>query len=62
MDHTEQRKISEKSLANLKPFEKGQSGNPGGRPKNSLKNYVAAKLAEMSDEEKDDYLKDIVRR
>lgn len=28
-----QRKTSEKSLANLKPFQPGQSGNPGGRPK-----------------------------
>jgi hypothetical protein len=25
-----------KRLANLKPFEKGQSGNPGGRPKGSV--------------------------
>ena len=36
-----------------------QNINPGGRPKNSLKNYVAAKLADMSDKEKDDYLKGI---
>ena len=28
-----QRNISEKSLANLRPFKKGQSGNPAGRPK-----------------------------
>ena len=33
--------------------------NPGGRPKNSLKSYVAARLAEMSDEEKEKFLKQI---
>jgi len=38
-------------------FQPGESGNPGGRPKNSLKSYVAKKLAEMSDEEKDTWLK-----
>ena len=32
--------------------------NPGGRPKNSLKSYVAKKLAGMSDEEKDQWIKD----
>ena len=31
--------------------------NPGGRPKNSMKSYVAKMLAEMSDEEKLDWLK-----
>ena len=30
--------------------------NVGGRPKNSLKSYVASKLAKMSDEEKDEWL------
>ena len=30
--------------------------NETGRPKNSLKTYVAKKLAEMSDEEKDKWL------
>ena len=30
--------------------------NPGGEPKNSLKNYIAKKLAAMSDEEKDEWL------
>ena len=28
--------VSEKSLANLRPYRKGQSGNPGGRPRNTL--------------------------
>ena len=40
-------------------FKDGISGNPGGRPKNSLKSYVANKLAEMSDEEKEKFLKTI---
>ena len=33
-----------------------QNINPGGEPKNSLKNYVASKLAKMSDEQKDEYI------
>ena len=32
--------------------------NAGGRPKNSLKSYVARKLAEMSDEQKEKWLKE----
>lgn len=32
-NQSEQRKISGKSLANLKPYQPGQPGNPGGRPK-----------------------------
>ncbi len=31
-----QRRITEKQLANLKPFKPGQSGNPAGRPKKAL--------------------------
>lgn len=30
---TDKRGLSEKSRANLLPFQKGKSGNPGGRPK-----------------------------
>ena len=33
-----------------------QNINPGGEPKNSLKNYVASKLAKMTDEQKDEWL------
>lgn len=36
-----------------------QNINPGGEPKNSLKNYVARKLAAMSDKEKEAFLKNI---
>ena|SRR3990167_6973945 len=47
-----------KSLANLKPFKKGQSGNPGGRPKNTLKDFVKKMFIEMTDEEKAKWLKE----
>ena len=49
------------------PNPKGKGGfgerpediNEGGRPKNSLKSYVAKKLAEMTPEEKEEFLKDM---
>lgn len=37
-------------------FKPGISGNPGGRPKNSLKDYLKAKLSEMTAEEKEAWL------
>lgn len=40
-------------------WKKGQSGNPNGRPKGSLKDYVKRKLAEMPEEEKEQFLKSI---
>ena len=49
---------------NRNPMGKGgfkdnpQNINEGGRPKNSMKAYLAKKLAEMSDEEKDKFLKE----
>ncbi len=39
-------KISERSLANLKPFKPGQSGNPGGRPKRDLAAEIAQAIFE----------------
>jgi len=49
---------------NFNPTGKGGFGdnpqniNPGGEPKNSLKNYVARKLAGLTDKEKDKWLKE----
>lgn len=37
-------------------FKKGFSGNPGGKPRNTLKKYVQDKLAYMTDEEKEAWL------
>ena len=39
-----------------KGFMPGVSGNPGGRPKGTLKDYVRRKFMEMSDEEKIEWL------
>ena len=35
-----------------------QNINPGGEPKNSMKSYLARKLALMSDEQKEKFLKE----
>jgi hypothetical protein len=45
------RKVSAKSLANLKPpFQPGQSGNPGGRPKRDVAAEIAAAIFENNEE------------
>lgn len=44
-------------------FKKGQSGNPGGRPKGkSLKEYAREMLASMSEEERQEYLQGIDKK
>lgn len=51
---------SQEQINNSKPwlFRKGQSGNPGGRPKGSksLKEYAREMLASMTDEERQDFM------
>ena len=55
----EQRNNSDKRIANLLPhqYKKGQSGNPGGRPKGiSMKEYLRNKLASMDEDERENFL------
>lgn len=40
-------------------YKPGVSGNPSGRPKNTLKDYLKRKFIEMSDEEKEEFLKKV---
>lgn len=43
-------------------YKKGQSGNPGGRPKNTLKEYAKQKIANMTEQEREDFLNGIDKR
>jgi hypothetical protein len=38
------------SIANLKPYRKGQSGNPGGKPKVDFARIIARAILEQNDE------------
>ena len=40
-------------------FQPGQSGNTGGRPKGTMKDYLRRKFIDMSDEEKELFAKNI---
>lgn len=42
-------------------FKPGVSGNPGGRPRNPLKDFQREVFAAMTKEEKIEYLKDIAK-
>lgn len=45
-------------------YKKGQSGNPGGRPKGSIsmKQYVKNKLLSMTEEEREEYLEGVDKK
>lgn len=38
-------------------FKPGVSGNPGGRPRSSIKDYLKMKFSEMTPQEKDEFIK-----
>lgn len=60
-DTVKQHNNSKKRVIGV-PFKKGQSGNPNGRPKGkTLKEYRAEKFRQMTDKEKDEFLRDVAK-
>lgn len=51
---------TQEQINNSRPwlYKKGQSGNPGGRPKGSksLKTYIQERFQSMTDEDREDFL------
>ena len=66
MEGSQEQLENSNSPVQLRPwlYKKGQSGNPGGRPKGSksLKTYFKEKLAAMSDEEREEFLDGIDKK
>lgn len=60
MEETTQNQPTNRNLSGRNPdgtFQAGVSGNSSGRPRGTMKDYLRKKFMEMSDEEKEDFLK-----
>lgn len=57
---TETENSTKTGTEHLKDFQwkPGQSGNPGGRPKGTMKEYLSRKFYSMSDEDKEKFLQE----
>lgn len=56
--NSEEEEVDNPNTPIAKPwlFQPGQSGNPSGRPPNSMKDYLKRKFSKMNDQEKEDWL------